>query len=355
MQYAIGGIQQIGVGVTDAAEAFRWSRRHLGMDVPVFEDRGVADRMLRYTGGQPRERYALLALNLQGGGGLEIWQSTGRPSAPPAFEVQLGDLGVFCARIKTRSPQRALQHLRSGLANPAASPAPGPAGEQGFFIRDPFGNFYHVVEADGWFASGRHPTGGVGGCLIGVSSIEKALPLYAGVLGYDTVLSDSSGVFPDLAGLPGGGQRLRRAVLAHSRPRRGPFSPLLGPTRLELVQCLERQPRRILADRLWGDAGFIHLCFDVQGMDALKEACAAAGHPFTVDSGDGFGMGEAGGRFAYTEDADGTLIEFVEAHRLALMKKWGWYLDLRRRRPGRSLPRWILKSLGLKRVRDGRA
>ena len=51
------------------------------------------------------------------------------------------------------------------------------------------------------------------------------------------------------------------------------FGRLLGPSRIELVQALGRTPRRIFAGRFWGDPGFIHVCFDVQGMDALSEAC----------------------------------------------------------------------------------
>ena len=33
----ISGIQQVGVGVSNVHEAFKWYRRHFGMDVPIFE------------------------------------------------------------------------------------------------------------------------------------------------------------------------------------------------------------------------------------------------------------------------------------------------------------------------------
>ena len=141
-------------------------------------------------------------------------------------------------------------------------------------------------------------------------------------------------------------------LLTHGRPRRGAFSPILGPTKIELLQALDRRPKKIFADRYWGDLGFIHLCFDVSGMDSLKCSCSDAGCPFTVDSATGFDMGDSAGRFAYTEDPDGTLIEFVETHKLKIMKKWGWYLDLTRRRPEKALPRWMLKSLAFNRVKD---
>ena len=87
-------------------------------------------------------------------------------------------------------------------------------------------------------------------------------------------------------------------------------------------------------------------------MDLLKKECESKGFAFTVDSSDTFDMGEAGGRFSYVEDPDGTLIEFVETHKVPILKKIGWYIHLKDRKPGKSLPRIILKLMGLNRVRD---
>ena len=109
-------------------------------------------------------------------------------------------------------------------------------------------------------------------------------------------------------------------------------------------------------DRFWGDLGFIHLCYDIQGMHALRAGCAERGFPFTVDSasnlGESFDMGEAAGHFSYIEDPDGTLIEFVETHKVPIIKKFGWYLDLRKRNPEKFLPNFIIKALGMNRVKD---
>ena len=58
--------------------------------------------MKKYTGGEARSRHAALALNLQGGGGFEIWQYTDRIPKAPEFEIGLGDLGIFALKIKTR-------------------------------------------------------------------------------------------------------------------------------------------------------------------------------------------------------------------------------------------------------------
>ena len=72
----INGIQQLGVGVTDIEEAWSWYRRFFSMDILMFDEEAVAELMLAHTDGQARKRHAILALNLEGGGGFEIWKHT---------------------------------------------------------------------------------------------------------------------------------------------------------------------------------------------------------------------------------------------------------------------------------------
>ena len=74
----ICGIQQVGIGVNDADKCWAWYRDIFGVDVKMVGDEGVAERMLLYTGGKPQPRYAVLVINLQGGGGFEVWEPRGR-------------------------------------------------------------------------------------------------------------------------------------------------------------------------------------------------------------------------------------------------------------------------------------
>ena len=87
-------------------------------------------------------------------------------------------------------------------------------------------------------------------------------------------------------------------------------------------------------------------------MDALKEECREKGFPFVVDSNTGFDMGDAAGRFSYIEDPDGTLIEFVETHKVPLIKKLGISINLKNRNPEKPLPNWLLKLFSVNRVKD---
>jgi hypothetical protein len=62
-------------------------------------------------------------------------------------------------------------------------------------------------------------------------------------------------------------------------------------------------------------------------------------------------MGEAAGRFAYIEDPDGYWIEFVETHKVPILKKLGLYLRLKQVAKPKHLPKYMLKVLGLNRVK----
>jgi catechol 2,3-dioxygenase-like lactoylglutathione lyase family enzyme len=353
--YIICGIQQIGIGVTDLSDAWKWYIDLFGMDCRIFEEDAEAKLMLPYTGNQPRRRHAVLAMNLQGGGGFEVWQHKGREPLLKKDEIRLGDLGIIGCKMKTRNISEAYSFFKKKNSLLLNEPSENPSGVKSFFIKDPFGNLFQITEAHDWFMNENKMTGGTCGALIGVSDIEKSKALYSDILGYDEVVYDTTGIFPDLAGLPGGHNEIRRVLLKSSKQFTGPFSKVLGQSMMELICSPDKTGKRIYENRFWGDPGFIHLCFDIRGMDELKAFCSKQGFGFTVDSkqshdGNSFDMGEAAGHFSYIEDPDGTLIEFVETHKLPVLRKVGWYLDLKKRGP-KPLPDWIIKMLRFSRVR----
>ena len=354
MEKVIAGIQQIGIGNPNVYEATEWYRNYFGMDIKVFEDSATANLMLPYTGGKPHDRTAILTLSMRGGGGFEIWQYTSRTPVAPDFDIQLGDLGINCCKIKSIDVTETYEQFNMAGLNVLTPLTENPAGDLNFFVADLNGNIFNVVKGLGWFKKKeRKTTGGVSGAVLGSSDIEKSLTLYSDILGYDEIVYDETETFSDFAGLPGGDAKFRRVLLRHSEPRVGGFSKLFGPTEIELVALADksRTPNKIFENRYWGDLGFIHLCFDVQGMDSLKEECEAAGFPFTVDSADSFDMGEAAGRFTYIEDPDGTLIEFVETHKVPIAKKLGLFVDMTKRDPRKDLPGWMLRALSLSRMK----
>lgn len=349
----ISGIQQMGVGVTNLEEAWKWYRKNFGMDIRVFEDEAVAELMLPHTNGQSRKRHAALAMNMQGGGGFEIWQHTGKTPEPCSFQINLGDLGINIAKVKSKDVKTAFANFKQKDLELLTEVVTDPSGNEHFFVKDLYGNIFQIVNEDNVFQTEKSVNGGIYGAVIGITDFEKAKTVYCDILGYDEVVYDETGTFEDLSGLPGGNETFRRILLRHSENRVGPFAKLLGPSQIELVSVKSRTPQEIYKGRIWGDPGFIHLCFDIQGMDELREKCASKGFPFTVDSGSSsFDMGVAAGHFAYIEDPDGTLIEFVETHKLPIVEKIGWYMNLQNRKKGKALPNWMIKTMSWGRIKD---
>ena len=351
--YIISGIQQLGVGNTNVHETFKWYRQNFGTDIKIFEEAAEANLMLPYTGGKPHKRHAILAISMNGGGGFEIWQYTSRKAEHPTFELQLGDLGIYIGKIKCRDINESYHFLKSRNTEILSEIVIDPSGNKHFYLKDLWGNLFELVEEkQSWFGNTPFSTGGIFGATIGVSDIDRSLKLYSDILGFDRVIYDSTGVFEDLSSLRGGDKKVRRVLLRNSIPRRGSFADLLGDGSIELIQAYDYKPRKIFENRFWGDCGFIHLCFDIKNMQALKSACEKRGFPFTVDGGAGFEMGEAAGHFTYIEDPDGALIEFVETKKLPVIKKMGWYLNVSKGKPEKSLPRFVIKALSFNRVKD---
>lgn len=355
MRAQVNGIQQLGVGVENLEEAWKWYREHFSMDIRMFEDVATAELMLAHTKGKTRDRHAVLALNMQGGGGFEIWQHKGKKPEPCAFEIQLGDLGINIGKIKTENVKAAFDKFTKSGLNLLGPISKDPAGNDHFYMKDIYDNMWEVKNQKGVFRKKeKSVSGGIAGTLIGTNDMEASLKVYQEILQYDQIVYDKTAVFEDFKGLPGGDKKFRRVLLMHSDIKQGAFSPFFGQSVIELVQAIDYTPRDIYEGRIWGDPGFIHLCFDINGMDNFREKVSRLGYPFTVDSAkamESFDMGEAAGNFAYIQAPEGTLIEFVETHKIPIIKKIGWYIDFRKR-GYHPLPDWIMKMFRFMRVKD---
>lgn len=65
-------------------------------------------------------------------------------------------------------------------------------GKDTFFMRDPYGNIFQIVEDKYIFRDEKRLTGGPVGVIMGCSDIDKAMPLYRDILGYDKVIADET-------------------------------------------------------------------------------------------------------------------------------------------------------------------
>lgn len=345
----ISGIQQIGIGVKDASTCLHQYATLFGMDTLVFNDVSDASLMTRYTGGKVYKRQAMLSLNLQGGGGFEIWQFQNREPQEAQHQLQFGDLGIYAPKIKCRDIQLAHDFFTKQDGIEVSTLQDDAKADHHFWVRDRNNNLFNIVTGNHWFKKTGKPIGGVTGAVIGVSNMESSLRFYRSLLNIDTVVYDHTDT--GVNAMDTIAQKCRRVLLQKQPTGKGAFGKLLGAIEIELVQVLDRQPNKIYENRYWGDCGFIHLCLDVFDMCGLKRHAEKHGYHFTVDSVNSFGMEAAAGRFCYIEDPDGTLIELVETHKVPIYKKLGIYLNLKKRNLEKPLPDWMIKLLALSKMK----
>lgn len=312
-----------------------------GLDVLIFDDHAEANLMTQYTGNKVHSRRAILTMNLQGGGGFEIWQFRDRK---PLENINnyYGAIGVYAAIIKSRDIHKSWNRFNDRNDVRISNLEIDNYGQTYFWLTDSLKNNYKISEFSHWFQDLKKDTGGIVGGVIGVSNMEKSKVFYQNVLGLKSVIYDET--------FSQNGYQFRKVGLVKRAIGVGAFDALLGDVFIELVQS-EKLIKKIFQDRFWGDCGFIHLCFDVVCMDSLKENSNKYGYNFSVDSENSFGMGNASGRFCFIEDPDGTLIELVETHKVPILKKLGLFLNLKNRKKGKPLPNFIIKLLALSKVK----
>ena len=97
----------------------------------------------------------------------------------------IGDLGIIACKMKVKNIQETLTaYQNAGVTVPDYVSA-DPSGKMTFFMKDPYGNIFQLVEATDWFMNEKKNTGGSYGAVIGVSDIEKSRVVYSDILGYD--------------------------------------------------------------------------------------------------------------------------------------------------------------------------
>lgn len=352
--YTIHGIQHLGAGVPESKKAWKWYRKFIGLDIPFFDAEAPAPLMDIYTNNKTITKRATMVTNIQGGCAMEIVSPTSFKARHSKVEHQLGDLGIYIGMIKTENVEKTFEYYKNNGADVVSKIETMPNGWKTFYVKDPQGLLFQIVPEKKWFTKGKHITGGIAGCSIGVSNIEESLKLYADILGYDKVIYDQTKIFEDWKNIKGAEGKYRRILLTQSNPSGGGFTKLSGNTYIELVQDIsDRTPVRIYENRIWGDIGFVHLGFDVRGMAKLGKKLEKSGFGFTCDTKNVLSMGESTKvHCTYIEDPDGTWIELIEVYKIPIIEKLGLYLNVEKRPANKPLPNLMLKALKFSRVRD---
>ena len=223
-RFRIQGMQHIGIATSDMDRSLRLYRKLFGMNIPFFDSVQAAPLMDSHTRGETITKRASMVMNLQGGCAFEVLRPTSFEPKPAGWTIAPGDLGLTAVQMKTPDIERMHRHALSFQAEGVrvdAALRETQWGAKTFYLRDPDDTLFQVLEASDWFERPKHPSGGVMGCTIGVSNIDRSLALYADRLGYSVVLFDEVGTFDDWAHLPNGTERYRRVRLMQPDPGAG--------------------------------------------------------------------------------------------------------------------------------------
>jgi catechol 2,3-dioxygenase-like lactoylglutathione lyase family enzyme len=314
----ITALQHIGLGVQDAATSFEFYRKFAGFKIKLVDYLDFSNQMEPIIGDLVKMRI-IMALPSQGKGLIEIVQHVSTPPRPGT--TRWGDIGFLATGYRTNNLAATVEYLESeGIELSVRSyPTDLNSGErwESAFLSDPDGNYVELIDTN----PGNSADAGVGGIIqvtIGVRDMDRSLEFYNGILGYDEVLLDMSG--PDAAMGPFLENRMqqRQVILGRKVSLRSPFAMDGGGT-IRLVQVKDYPGKNLFEGRRWGDIGQMEACFEVDDVRAaveeLKSMNMEVYHPPTyMDMGTG-----SKGSFAYIKDPDGTLIEFVEVHRVFWM------------------------------------
>lgn len=348
----VNSIQHLGVGTADLDASWKFYRTFFGMDIPFFDAVAEAPLMKSYTKDVVINKRAAMILNLQGGCAMEVVQPKSFEASQPKETTLLGDIGIFIGKIKTKDIEKHYNlFLTESPESIVSKIEETPNGEKTFFVVDPNGLYFQILPHKNWYTDLGHVSGSNIGCTLGVSNIDASIKCYK-ALGYDKVVYDKTGTFNDFKSLKGGKNEFRRVLLTQSITPTGGFGKTIDSTFIELVQVIDRTPKKMWKGRIWGDVGFVHIGFDVKGMEALGEDLTKLGHPFTCDSSNGLMMGKTRIHSTYIEDPDGILLELIEVYKIPILEKFGLFMDVSKRDPRKPYSNIMLKALKFSRIKD---
>lgn len=315
----IEAFQHVGIGVTDMKRSCDFYKKILGFSVRLNDHEEEMELMVQVIGSLCRMR-VVMAMNLSGGGAVELVQHTSSEPRPLPEKVRWGDLGYLAMGLKAYNLSElvgTLEKKGAEFITPVVTQKVRQGGRwNSIYLRDPDGLIVELLETAELRASGGKPRpGGFSHAVIGVSDIERSLEFYSRVVGYDVKVLDTEDSPPGLEPVTGG-EPVRTVVLKRSRRSRS-VMPLEGGM-VKLVQAgFKGKP--LFEGRRWGDVGVMEMALDVTDIGGTYwEAVEAGAEPFCEPTRIDMGWGSVG-TFAYIKDPDGNIVEMVEVEKLGFL------------------------------------
>ena len=309
----ITAFQHVGIGVHDVDKTYRFWSKMLGFKVKLNDTVRYTDELESIIGDLVEMR-EMMAMNVRGGGAIELVRHTSTEPLEPPAPVEWGDIGILEIGLKAYN----LETLREKLSQKGAEFVTGihearfsdGGSYRNTYLRDPDGLLVNLVEEPG---GGRAAVGGVRHVALGVTDLKRSRDFYSEIVGFNQVVheSDDEEVPEEISS----GRKTKVAVLRQP-PELKSSLPLLEAGTLKLVQTPDYKGKRTFEGRRWGDIGCMEFALDVTDLSRTYEEMIARGAgecqaPTPVDMGSG-----SAGSVAYLKDPDGNFIEMVEVEKV---------------------------------------
>lgn len=318
----INGIQHIGIGVKSRDESFYFYNNALGFSVPLSRHTGNCYGMIPVIE-KDETRNVTISMNPYGGGLVEIFQYTSKIPLPVPDEIDFSYSGFLFYGLKVRNIARSLKIIENFggkiiTHSTSFTPMKNYSWKTGLF-RDPDGIHGMMLEypdSNTGYGNGSPRIGGIEYVSIGVSNLDRSIDFYSNILGYNDIVYQCEGSYPEWECIFGKGRKLKRALLKRGAKPQGIFRHFLKGGMIELIEVESNRGKHNFVGRKWGDIGFMELCFDVSDISSTLDMVTKKGAqiivpPYIQD----MGMNTKA-TFAYIKDPDGSMLEFADIESL---------------------------------------
>ena len=303
----VSGVHHVAIGVRNLETMKSFYRDALGF-TEVFAEFGQSEQELMYE--VVRASHVVFGgviLKQKAGGILvELIRMTFPVARSIREDFRYGDIGVAKITVAVSDVRTAYEELKDKV-NFCSRPKLAAITEWGdysfVYCRDPEGNLIELVSMTKVEVKGRF--GGARWIGISVTNLERSLSFYQKTLGFHVVIMNSHESFSGLVDEVSGGEdtRIRSCLLAATSKDDG---------MIELFEVLKPRGRSIPFATMWGDYGYLQVCFNCDDIREVKAHGEELGMEFLCEPKrmEG-GIPDHPGEFLYGKDPDGIPIEFL--------------------------------------------
>jgi len=303
----VSGIHHVAIGVRNLGIMKSFYRDVLRF-AEVFAEFGETEQELMCEVVRaPHVVFGGVILKQKAGGILvELIQMTTPVPRAIRKDFRYGDIGVAKITVAVPDARASYEELKKKVdfcSRPKLAAITGWGDYSFVYCRDPEGNLVELVSMTN--AEVKDGFGGARWIGISVTNLERSISFYQKNLGFHAVIMNShesfSGLVDEVSG--GEGTRVRSCLLAATSRDDG---------MIELFEVLKPRGRSIPFSAMWGDYGFLQVCFNCDDIRDVKAHGEKLGMEFLCAPKrmEG-GIPDHPGEFLYGKDPDGIPIEFL--------------------------------------------